>query len=109
MKFSSQLALGALIGRSIGRKWAKDNGMDADLSWKDAVLAAVIAKNEAIDKDGEIRTRIENGVSNREIEALERMRDEELRESMRRQENAQKPKKLSVFQCFVKGLKGERI
>jgi hypothetical protein len=46
MKFTSWLAMGALIGRKIAP------GED---TWKDKALKALIAKNEVMDRDGMVR------------------------------------------------------
>lgn len=70
MKFSSLLAVSALVGRHL----------ETDkINWMDAVLTAVITKNEVLDKDGDIRKLIE-GKNDREIEELRDYLDQELRE-----------------------------
>jgi len=71
MKLSSWMALGALIGRElIPGKHTRN--------WKDAVLAAIIAKNEVLDKDGIVRKMAEQGASDGEITELQEALDHEL-------------------------------
>lgn len=54
MKVSSQLAIGALIGRKIGKVIYKAiTGRDAPTEWADYALMSVLAKNELLDPDEE--------------------------------------------------------
>ena len=95
MKFSSWLAIGALVGREL---------CPGDRNWKDAILAAVIAKNEVVDKDGIARKMIEQGASDGEIEELHEMLDRELD---RQKQSA--PKKRGFLAAFARGFAGERL
>lgn len=114
MKFSTQLAISALLGKALGRKLARDAGMKAKAGWVDAALAAFAAKNELLDKDGVIRNRIENGAGEDEVRKLNEMRESELRAELEKREtNRQKLEELErergpkegkgVFGNFVSG------
>lgn len=50
MKLSSWIALGSLVGTKIA-------GGEPD--WKDAICSAIIAKNELLEKDGDLRRFLE--------------------------------------------------
>lgn len=69
MKFSTLLALSALVGREL---------VDGPRNWKDAALAAFIAKNEVADKDGAVRKLISNGVSDGEVNELNAVLEKEM-------------------------------
>ena len=70
MKFGSQLAISGLITRRI---------VGGKLDWKDALLAAYVAKNELIEKDGDIRRLLEGRTEN-EIAQLKAALNEQLPE-----------------------------
>ena len=97
MKYSSELAAAALIGRSLcpGKK-----------TWKDAVLAAIIAKNEMLDKDGIVRKLIVNGATDNEIAELTKTLEKEIQ---KQQQIRTTPKKSGFLAGFIKGWKGERV
>lgn len=98
MKFSSWLALGALIGRET---------CEGDRNWKDAVLAAIIAKNEVLDRDGIVRNLVENGATNGEIQELHEMLDREI-DKQQRQQAISRPHKRGFWASFKRGFAGER-
>jgi hypothetical protein len=68
VKFSSQLILAWMFGRRMGRI---DTSKPYQYDWKDAILAGILAKNEALDKDGSIRKMVENGATDSEIRERE--------------------------------------
>ena len=69
MKFSSWLAASAIIGRELCK---------GPRNWKDAFLWSIIAKNELLDKEGEVRKMIEQGSTDRETEELRATLENEL-------------------------------
>ena len=101
MKLSTWMAIGALIGRETcaGKR-----------GWKDAALAAIITKNEVLDKDGMIRKLIDQGTSDSEIRELQEMLNKEMekRQSQKTGAVAEKldeiKKKRGFFGAFVRGL-----
>ena len=97
MKFSSWLALGALIGRET---------CAGDRNWKDGVLAAIIAKNEVLDRDGVVRKLAEQGVTDGEINELNGMLDQELS----KQQNVKlAPRKRGFWASFKRGFEGKEL
>lgn len=98
MKFSSWLAVGALIGRELCPGKGKRN-------WKDAVLAAIIAKNELVDKDGEVRKRIEQGTSDSDIKEME---ETLAREIAKQEKIRQMPRERGFWAAFKRGYAGEK-
>lgn len=81
MKFSSWLAMSAIIGRELCK---------GPRNWKDAALWAIIAKNELIDKEGAARKMIKQGTTDRETDELNRMLEEELAKQQIRHERRPK-------------------
>jgi hypothetical protein len=100
MRLSSWLALGALVGRET---------CSGERNWKDAILAAVIAKNEILDKDGIARKLIKSGASEGEIEELNQMLSSAMLENKQIQSlpRGERPaKQRGVWAAFCRGFKG---
>jgi len=96
MKFSSWLALGALVGRET---------CAGDRNWKDAVLAAIIAKNEVLSRDGIVRKLVEQGATDGEIRELNEMLDREL---ANKHQTKSAPKERGFWASFKRGFAGEK-
>jgi len=69
VKTSTWIAGAALFGRSM---------VKGKRNWKDAALAAVIVKNEVLDKDGHVRKLIEKGSTDGEMASLEHQNEAEM-------------------------------
>jgi hypothetical protein len=74
MKFSSWLAAGALVGRKI---------VNPKIGLIDGILATIIAKNEVVDKDGQIRKWL-SGKSESELLKLKKELDNEMEPAVER-------------------------
>lgn len=110
MKFSTWLALGAIIGREI---------VPGERNWKDKVLWAIVAKNEALDKDGIVRKLVTQGATDGEIAELKQMLANQQKQQYQQQQHQQQqhqqqcvesaPRKKGFFAGFVRGWRGEPL
>lgn len=96
MRLSSWLAMGALIGRELA---------PGERNWKDAVLAAILAKNEIVDKDGLVR-KMAAGHSEEDIQELKEALEKEL-DKRPQPAPATNQRRKGFVSGFMRGFKGK--